>query len=82
MRLATKRSELKDVNIQVYFWLSLTNEPRITVPSTNNVAIIGWFTKADVERGGFTTYKTEDRQTPNIKLSEARPMDELLNYID
>ena len=82
MSPATKRSELKTVNIQVYFWLSLTNEPRITVPSTNNVAIIGWFTKDDFKKGDFTPYKTEDRENPTIKLSEARPMDELLNYID
>jgi hypothetical protein len=80
-RLATKRSELKSINIQVYFWLEPRGNPRVTVPSTNKAAIIGWFTKEDVESDGFTRYATEARETPNIRLREARPMRSLLDYL-
>jgi hypothetical protein len=80
-RLATKRSELRAINIQVYFWLEPRATPRVTVPSTNNAAIIGWFTKQEVEQGGFTQYATENRQTPKIRLNEARSMQSLLGLL-
>jgi hypothetical protein len=80
--LATKKSELRDINIQVYFWLKLSGtSARVTVPSTNNAAIIGWFGNKDLKAGHFSTYSTEERQAPSIKLSEARSMNELLNYL-
>lgn len=80
-RLATKRSELKKINIQVYFWLEPRGNPRITVPSTNKAAVIGWFTDEDVAKGGFTKYATESRETPNIILREARSMRSLLDLL-
>ncbi len=83
-RLASKKSELRPVNIQVYFWLILNPPPRgsrITVPSTTNAAIIGWATRGEIEAKGFTEYATEDRQSPKMKLHEMNTMQSLLSKI-
>ncbi len=81
-KLATTKHELRDVNIQVYFWLELNpknNEPRTTVPSLKASAIIGWFGKKDLT--SFEKYNHESRQVPSTPLSKARPMAQLLQYI-
>jgi hypothetical protein len=78
-KLATKASELRDINIQVYYWLTLepsAGRPRITVPSIRQSAIIGWFGKKDIDK--FSTYKHEKRQSPDVPLKDARPMGDLL----
>lgn len=85
-RLATTLNEIRDVNIQVYFWLDLTpsqNAPRTTVPTLKNSAIIGWFGSKDLEKSSnsFSSYNHERRQSPEKPLKYARPMSELLNYI-
>ena len=77
--VATKASELRKVNIQVYYWLKLKGEPRITVPTERNMAIIGWIGENDVKE--FGTYSTENRQAPKIKLRDTRPMHSLLEYL-
>jgi hypothetical protein len=81
-KLATTEKELREVNIQVYFWLELTpqkNLPRTTVSSLTNSAIIGWFGKKDLNN--FDKYNHEQRQAPTKSLSSARPMVDLLKYI-
>jgi hypothetical protein len=79
--IATKQSELRDTNIQVYFWLELSggNKHRVVVPSTNNVAIIGWVGSKDIKR--FSKYATESREAPEEKLNKMRPMNELLDLL-
>lgn len=77
--IATKKSEVRKVNIQVYFWLILNGEHRVSVPSNGNMAIIGWVGENDIH--GFSKYATENRESPTIKLNEARSMNSLLNYI-
>jgi hypothetical protein len=78
--IATTMREVRDVNIQVYFWLNVTGEGyRVTVPTTKNAAIIGWVGKKDLTE--FTTYATEDRESPSIKLKDTRPLSDLLNFI-
>lgn len=77
--VATKESELRNANIQVYYWLDLNGENRITVPSNKNMAIIGWIGKNDVK--GFGTYSTEKRQVAQIKLRDIRPMQSILQYL-
>lgn len=79
--IATKESEIRDVNIQVYFWLDLfaKDNNRLSIPSTKNCAIICWCGKKDIK--SFTEYKTEKRQTANKKLQELRTMRSLLNFI-
>ncbi len=83
-KLATKESELSDINIQVYFWLSINpknkKSNRITVPSIAQSAIIGWFGKKDINK--FTTYNHESREVPSDALENARPMKSLLNMIE
>ncbi|QHM73818.1 hypothetical protein [Mixta intestinalis] len=82
-KLATKKSELTAVNIQVYFWLTIdpkeNNQNRITVPSLKQAAIIGWFGRKDITE--FTRYNHEQREVPAIPLSKARPMDNLLVHL-
>ena len=81
-KLATTEKELRDVNVQVYFWLNLHPQPdqsRITVSSLNNSAIIGWFAKKDLM--SFEKYNHEQRQAPTKNLTNARPMLELLELI-
>ena len=77
--MATKASELRKVNIQVYYWLELNGESRTTVPSNDNMAIIGWIGENDVEE--FDTYNTEKRQVAKIKLRDVRSMQSLLDYL-
>jgi len=83
-KLATKKSELSDINIQVYFWLTISpkdrNSNRITVPSITQSAIIGWFGKRDID--SFTTYNHENREVPNSILQNARSMQSLLRMIE
>lgn len=81
--LATKRGELRHVNIQVYFWLDLhaRDGHRATVPSLERAAIIGWAGLRDVQE--FGRYATEARQSPaSYKLHQMRPMADLLPLID
>lgn len=77
--VATKASELRKVNIQVYYWLELKGENRTTVPSNDNMAIIGWIGENDVKE--FDTYSTEKRQVAKIKLRNVRSMQSLLDYL-
>lgn len=77
--VATKASELRKVNIQVYYWLKLKGKNRITVPSDKNMAIIGWIGENDVKE--FGTYSTESRQVAKLKLRNIRTMQSLLDYL-
>jgi hypothetical protein len=81
-KLATKAIELRDVNIQVYFWLTL-NPPlghnRITVPTIRQSALIGWFIRNDLKE--FSAYKHEQRESPTATLKNARPMKTLLEIL-
>jgi hypothetical protein len=79
--LATKETELRDVNIQVYFWLDLfaSDGYRTTVPSTRNFALIGWSGIKDITK--FNSYATESREAPDLKLKKMRPMRDLLEYL-
>ena len=78
--IATKASELRKLNIQVYYWLKLKGENRVTVPSDKNMAIIGWIGENDVEE--FGTYNTEKRQVAKLKLRNIRTMQSLLDYLE
>jgi hypothetical protein len=81
-KLATKASELRDVNIQVYFWLTLNPDAaasRVTVPALRQSALLGWFAKGDLR--DFAPYRHEKRQAPAPTLRTARPMQSLLAYL-
>ena len=81
-QLSSKRCEIQDVNIQVYFWLNPgNNKTRVTVPSTDNMAVIGWIGKKCINNFVVGKYKTEKRETVNIKLTELHPMETLLKYL-
>lgn len=77
--IATKQSEIREVNIQVYFWLDIEGKNRITVPTTNHCAIICWCGPNDIKN--FNHYNTEKRQAPSAKLREQRTMESLLQYL-
>jgi hypothetical protein len=81
--IATKKSEIREVNVQVYFWLDIfaksEGKYRLNVPSTTYCAIIGWIGKKEIDI--FSKYKTENREAPEKKLREMHPMLEVLNYI-
>lgn len=82
-KLASTKSEIREVNIQVYFWLDLTppnSQSRTSVPTVRNSAIIGWFGANDLN--SFEAYKHEQRMAPTKPLKTARPMSELLKYIE
>lgn len=77
--LAISPQEVREVNIQIYFWLSLNSEPRVSVPSMRNAAIMAWASREDLNEVGFSSYKGEQRLAPSkIKLVELRPMKDLL----
>lgn len=78
--IATKLSEIRKVNVQVYYWLNLGGIPhRTTVPSTDNMAIVGWVGENDVT--AFSTYNGEARQVADMKLRNMRSMQSLLDYL-
>lgn len=79
--LATKRSELKPINIQVYFWLEMDSTPRLTLPAADRAAIIGWFAEKDLRQTEFKSYEREQREAPAQKLKDARPMQSLLDWL-
>lgn len=81
-RLATKKSELREINIQVYFWLTLNpgkGSSRVSVPSLRQSAIIGWFGQNDLTQ--FTTYNFEEREAPSPTLGSGRKMKDLLKHL-
>ncbi|SFF13240.1 hypothetical protein [Trichococcus pasteurii] len=77
--LATTLHEIREVNIQTYFWLNLHGNPRQVVPNAGNAAIIAWAGEKDFS--SFHSYTTENRESPVKKLSELRSMNSLLEYI-
>jgi hypothetical protein len=80
--LASKASELREVNIQVYFWLKLHPKPhesRISVPSMSQCALIGWFGRKQIN--SFQHFNHEQRQSPSVRLKEANAMQNLLDYL-
>lgn len=79
--LASKRSEIRDVNIQAYFWLQTSGSPRTTVPSTKNMGIIGWLGRNEAKGLKEQAYKTEKRPEIQVKLKELHPMSELLPFL-
>lgn len=82
-KIASKESELKDINIQVYFWLTTNpkkNESRLTVPSLRQAAIIGWFGRNDLLK--FAAYNHEEgREAPIETLNGGRTMASLLGRL-
>ncbi len=80
--LASTKQEVRDVNIQVYFWLEIFKEPRTIVPSEAHAAIIGWAGKNDLEKIPEKKYATEERKEVQIYLKELRTMDSLLEFIE
>lgn len=83
-KIASKESELKDINIQVYFWLTTNlkkNENRLTVPSLRQAAIIGWFGRNDLLE--FIAYNHEyGRKAPIETLNGGRTMSSLLKFLN
>ena len=80
--IATKKTEICDVNIQVYYWLNLKEKPRVAVPSEYNMAIVGWLGRNDFSGKAFVQYVTEEREVADIKLRQIRAMDTLLEYLE
>lgn len=79
--LSSKRSEVQGINIQVYFWLDLNSTPRITIPSNNNMAIIGWLGRKELNGISEEIYSTEARSVINVKLKNMRSMRSLLDIL-
>ena len=83
MTIATKKSEVREINIQVYFWYRLhpaAGESRITLPATRMAAIVGWFGQKDLE-GDYGHYNHEQRESPRQKLETGRPIATLLEFL-
>ena len=78
--IATKMSEVRKINVQVYYWLNLRGTAhRTTVPSTDNMAIVGWVGENDIT--SYSTYNGEIRQVADMKLRNMRSMQSLLDYL-
>lgn len=83
-KLASKRSEIKDVNIQVYFWLNLNPGnagSRVTTPCINNAAIFSWLGGRDTNKFQTASYSNQDREVLECVLEQGRSMDNLLKFI-
>lgn len=82
-KLASTQKEIRQINIQVYYWYKLYSQinstGRVTLPNTNNVALFSWAGNRDISN--FKEYATEEREASGIPLCELRRMDELLNYL-
>lgn len=84
--LATRPDEVRDVNVQVYFWLDVfgrlsSDRSRATLPSLRYAAIVGWAARRDLEPADFVPYTTERRPAPTLRLCDVRPPAELLPYL-
>ena len=82
--LASKRSELRAINIQVYFWLDTKGSTghRTAVPSEKNMMIVGWVCGRKIRNASaYSAYATEGREVVEVSLKELRPMSELLQYL-
>ncbi len=84
--LATRPDEVRDVNVQVYFWLDVfgrlsPDRSRVTLPSLRYAAIVGWAARRDLEPAEFVPYTTERRPAPTLRLCDIRPPAELLTYL-
>jgi len=79
--LAVTPEEIREINIQVYFWLSLRGSPRVTVPSMKQAAIVAWALDADLKKTNFKEYRGEERLAPELKLKDLRPPRELLDRL-
>jgi hypothetical protein len=79
--LAVTPKEIREINIQVYFWLSLRGSPRVTVPSIKQAAIMAWALDADLRKTNFKEYRGEERLAPELKLKDLRPPSELLDWL-
>jgi len=79
--LAVTPKEIREINIQVYFWLSLRGSPRVTVPSIKQAAIMAWAFDEDLRKTNFKEYRGEERLAPELKLKDLRPPSELLNWL-
>lgn len=80
-RLSSKKAEIQDVNIQVYFWLNLNRSPRVSTPSDKNMALIGWCGRRDLIGREEGEYATEKRPIVDISLKELRSMNSLLDIL-
>jgi hypothetical protein len=80
--LAVTPKEIRKINIQVYFWLSLWGSPRVTVPSMKQAAIVAWALDADLRKTNFKKYRGEERLAPERKLKDLRPPRELLKSLE
>ena len=79
--LAVTPKEIREINIQVYFWLSLRGSPRVTVPSIKQAAIMAWAFDDDLRKTNFKEYRGEERLAPELKLKYLRPPRELLDRL-
>jgi hypothetical protein len=79
--LAVTPEEIRKINIQVYFWLSLKRSPRVTVPSMKQAAIVAWAFDDDLRKTNFKGYRGEERLAPELKLKDLRPPSELLDWL-
>ena len=79
--LASKSSEIRDVNIQCVFWLSPDSTPRINVLSEKNFAIVGWEGINTLKEIHTKQYRGESREVVQVPLKDLRPMSELLQYL-
>jgi len=79
--LAVTPEEIREINIQVYLWLSLRGSPRVTVPSMKQAAIVAWALDADLKKTNFKEYRGEERLAPKLKLKDLRPPRELLERL-
>jgi hypothetical protein len=79
--LAVTPKEIREINIQVYFWLSLRGSPRVTVPSIKQAAIMAWASDDDLRKTNFKEYRGEERLAPELKLKDLRPPSELLDWL-
>lgn len=74
-KLATKQSELREVNIQVYFWLVTT--PNEFHPNRTTVLSL----RGAKDLGSFERYATEYREVPTEPLCKSRSMESLLHLL-
>jgi hypothetical protein len=81
--LASTRKEVKEINIQVHFWLTLYPQgkvSRITVPCLRQSAIIGWFIGKNLTFTG-KCYDHEGRERPDEFLKQGESMKSLLPFL-
>ena len=74
-----RADEVRGINFSVGYWLKLQEKPRVKLPSLQQVAIFGWISDKNIRMSGTNESRADGLL--KIKISDMRPVEELLEFL-